>query len=159
MHEWMKKDWEAVQVFELCFHRNCIICWTGCLQLHCGQFSLSLQLAKAECCRWTSTVWDEMCFALYPISDRSCIEHNFCKHPSFKLIKVPAVCCVVGAVLLRVVSAPVGAIVTGLSRRLFPPIREQLGEVNDAGLELKVQQCLALELGSVYSWEIVSVAL
>lgn len=115
---------------------------------------------KAECCRWTSPVQDKMCFALYPTLGRSCIKPNFCKHPSFKLIKLTVLCCIVNAVLLRVVSAPVGAIVTGLSQRLFPPIREQLREVNDAGLELKVQkQCLALKLSPVYIWEIVSVKL
>lgn len=116
--------------------------------------------AKAECCCWTSTVQDKMCFALYPTLGGFCIKRNFCKHPSFELIKLPPLCCLFSAVLLRVVSAPVGAIVTGLSQRLFPPIRKQLREVNVAGLELKVQQqCLALKLGSVYSWEIVSVKL
>lgn len=41
-----------------------------------------------------------------------------------------------GAVLLRVVSAPVGAIVTGISRCLFPLISELFKEVKDEGLEL-----------------------
>lgn len=96
---------------------------------------------KAESCCWTSIVHNKMHSAFYPILGTSCIKPNFYKHPSPTLAELHALCCVcISTVLLHVVSAPVGAIVTGISRHLFPLISGLFKKVNDEGLETNMEQ-------------------
>lgn len=96
---------------------------------------------KAESSSWTSIVHNKMHSAFYPILGTSCIKPNFYKHPSPTLAELHALCCVcISTVLLHVVSAPVGAIVTGISRHLFPLISGLFKKVNDEGLESNMEQ-------------------
>lgn len=68
----------------------------------------------------------------YPVLGTSCIKLNFYKHLSSALIELCALSCVcISTVLLHVVSAPVGAIATGISQHLFPLISRLVKEVNE----------------------------